>query len=103
MSRYLIPTQKNKKGKFKVVVGWDGPLETFFAQVFDLDRAKGEEENLVAWFGADPCRLPAITDLKTAVAEWAEIAPEIEESLEKDCKNSLPPSELQLFLRSRLK
>ena len=50
MSRYPFPAQDPC---FTVVVGWDNPLATFFAQVFD-PSIDDDDEAYVLWIGAAP-------------------------------------------------
>ena len=54
MSRYSIPAQQPG---LTVVVGWDNPLITFFAQVFD-PSIKDDEEACLLWIGTAPTRSP---------------------------------------------
>lgn len=46
MSQHVV-VQEEKK----FVFGWDQPLMSFYLQVHDTTRA--EDEQIVAWFGAD--------------------------------------------------
>jgi hypothetical protein len=46
MSRYQIPS---KTEDYEVVVGWDDPLETYFAQAI-----RPENGEILLWLGADP-------------------------------------------------
>ena len=62
MSRYEIA---GRKPDVKVVVGWDPPLRTYFAQVYD---ASLEEED-----GGRPRQFCGILDLKRAVDQHAEL------------------------------
>lgn len=48
----------------ELVVGWDPPLRTFFAQVYDT--SVDEDENPIVWLGADE-RLPHLGDLTLAL------------------------------------
>ncbi len=47
MSRYQIPTIHRTHEAF---VGWDAPMTTFFAQVFDRN-VKDRDEQLLLWMG----------------------------------------------------
>jgi hypothetical protein len=56
MSRYIIP-------RFKVVIGWDKPLQTFFGQVIDLVlEEEGEDKELVFEIGNRLLRLQLIQE-----------------------------------------
>lgn len=56
MSRYeLKPRDGN--GVWKAVIGWDRPLQTFFAQVFMPTDAEPEEGEATIWVGTEPGEL----------------------------------------------
>jgi len=57
MSRRDIPIKDGERRAVRAVVGYDRPLETFFAQVFETD-ADGEEDAFL-WQGTFPGELPA--------------------------------------------
>ena len=44
MSRHELAPLPTARGITRGVIGWDRPLQTFFAQLFRID-AEGEEEN----------------------------------------------------------
>lgn len=46
MSQHVVVQEERK-----FVFGWDQPLMSFYLQVHDTTRA--EDEQIVAWFGAD--------------------------------------------------
>ena len=50
MSRYKLEPRADRKDVDHAIVGWDRPLETFFAQVFS--KASPDEDPIV-WVGAD--------------------------------------------------
>ena len=38
--------------RYEIIVGWDAPLRSYFAQVEDLVLARqGEDDTLVVWVG----------------------------------------------------
>lgn len=66
MSRHLIV--KNADGE--VVVGWDPPLGTFFAQIFGPEpEDPDEDENLIAWIGYEPRQVQTVEALAAWLAE----------------------------------
>ena len=69
MSRSRFPAHNPR---LTVVVGWDNPLTTFFAQVFDPSIDE-EEEADVLWIGAAPQALPTVAALQAQLAGWATI------------------------------
>ena len=69
MSRREIPARQPGDTVF---VGWDRPLQTFFAQVYK--DGYSEDENPVVWVGADrPRELCGVNDLEQAVGPYAEL------------------------------
>jgi hypothetical protein len=105
MSRYSV--QCYEPEKFLCVAGWDGPLETYFAQVIDresldeCERGKSATEadydgtNIIQWCGTRGGELPSVADLGAEIAEWAELPAELARRLEEDRKGSWKPTELQ--------
>jgi hypothetical protein len=62
----------------QVVVGWDPPLHTYFAQVFDVAAFKKELERdpdadvvLVLWEGLSPDAITSLDRLAVLVGQWA--------------------------------
>ena len=91
MSRYQLPVLN---ANHNVVVGWDDPLETFFAQVED-------DNDMILWLGADP-REPKITDiavLREELKEYAIIPDNICENLHQDYLNKHEPTAFQKAMR----
>ena len=70
MSQYIVREDQ----EFKVVIGWDPPLQTFFAQVHDL--SKDEEEQIVLWEPSPPNRIGSPWDVKEKVQPWVELSSE---------------------------
>lgn len=89
MSRYqLLP----KPGKaVKVMVGWDPPMETYFATVDNGLQGKGR----LLWMGGEPKECQDLDQLRSAIAEWADIPAGIAENLARDRTTSHPPTQLQ--------
>lgn len=56
-------------GDKKFVFGWDQPLQSYFLQVHDTTRS--EEEQIVAWLGADLATVMyEVGDLARAARAW---------------------------------
>jgi len=64
MSRYVIEDTEQRE----VVVGWDPPLGTFFAQIFAAQLPEDEEE-LIWAIGDGRHEVPALQDLEEALDE----------------------------------
>ena len=77
-----------------VIVGWDNPLVTFFAQVFDPSIEEDEEADLL-WIGTAPQALPAVAALQAQLAGWAMIPADIMDRLTRDQQAATPPTPLQ--------
>jgi hypothetical protein len=105
MSRYSVRCYEPQY--FLCVVGWDGPLETYFAQVIDrksLDASERDKPateadydaaNLVLWCGTATGELPRVADLSAAIAAWAELPAELARRLEEERKGSRKSTELK--------
>ena len=50
-----------------MVVGWDNPLATFFAQVCD-PSIEDEDEACVLWLGTAPQVMPTVATLQAQLA-----------------------------------
>jgi hypothetical protein len=91
MSRYPFPAQDPC---FTVVVGWDNPLATFFAQVFD-PSIDDDDEVYVLWIGAAPQAIPSVAALQAQLVGWATIPAAIAAQLTCDQQAATPPTPLQ--------
>ncbi|WP_037489662.1 hypothetical protein [Sphingobium indicum] len=72
MSRYELKP-RNGSGIIKVAVGWDRPLQTFFAQVFSPTDAEPEEGEATIWVGTEPGELPTPEAAIRVVEAYADI------------------------------
>lgn len=93
MSRYTIPNASDSPEGRVTTVGWDAPLNTYWATAFDPPASGDEEEVEVFWIGYTPCALPDVESLVTALAEHGvEIPPSTLDTLRTD-----KPSEGERF------
>jgi hypothetical protein len=76
------------------VVGWDNPLQTFFAQVFDPSIEEDEEADLL-WIGTALQEIPTVAALQAQLAGWATIPAAIVDRLTRDQQAATPPTPLQ--------
>ncbi|MCF8708690.1 hypothetical protein [Rhizorhapis sp. SPR117] len=58
MSRYELKPRPGN-GIIKAVVGWDRPLQSFFAQIFTPTDEEPEEGEATIWLGTEPGELPS--------------------------------------------
>jgi len=90
MSRYHFPTPDPR---FTAVVGWDNPLTTFFAQIFN-SSIEDDDEACVLWIGTAPEGIPTVAALQAQLADWATIPADIVERLTRDQQAATPPTPL---------
>ncbi len=81
MSRYDIPT---RDPGLSAAVGWDNPLQPFFAQVLRPEKADDDDDNVLLWVGAAPREVITVDDLARHLAPFADLAPQIAEQLRSD-------------------
>jgi hypothetical protein len=99
MSRYEY---FGKEGCWRIVVGWDNPLETFLAQVWEqyVDKRSGEEhEELELWVGSERREVCDLEELEELVEPYGPIPDQIRDDLEEDHARRRPSAELELALR----
>lgn len=89
MSRYKIFDDKNKR----VMVGWDDPMTSFFAQVTDIEK---DEPLLLN--GNLPNEIQTIEGLQETIKEYP-IPSNVIGLLKKDKENTKPLSQLQELAR----
>lgn len=84
MSRYQIAARDDER--FKIVVGWDQPLQTFFGQVIDraADAADDDESRIVLWIGASLREIDEIDDLARDLRDYANLGPNVRQRLYDD-------------------
>ena len=91
MSRYRVPAQDPG---LTVIVGWDNPLETFFAQIFDPSIAE-DTEACRLWIGTTPAAIPTVAALQAELAGWATLSADLMARLTGDQQAATPPTALQ--------
>ena len=87
-----------------VVVGWDNPLGTFFAQVTRALDAEDDGDPIILWIGGDFGEVQRAEDLVAPIAAYAVLTPEMVEQLHADraaCADR-GPSPLQREMLSRI-
>ena len=94
MSRYHIAAQDPR---LTVIVGWDNPLSTLFAQVFD-PAIEDDEEAEILWIGTMPQEIRTVAALQAQLVGWATIPDAIVACLTRDQQAATPPTPLQQWL-----
>jgi hypothetical protein len=88
MSRHEIPARD--AAAHKVIVGWDHPMLTYFAQVIDRAKEKSDpDDKLVLWGGTSLRELYEIDDLQRCLGRYANLSREIRATLYGDKDNGL--------------
>lgn len=82
MSRYEATSRDANR---ECMVGWDPPLATFFAQVYDhtVPDPFGDT-GLCVWVGASYGEITTVADLVARIAVWADVDHELAQDLERD-------------------
>jgi len=78
MSRHELQPRPDSVGVTRAAVGWDPPLETYYAQVFTT--REGEEEAIV-WRGTSPRELATPADAIHVVAPYAIVPDDLASAL----------------------
>lgn len=73
MSNYLVPPINPNH---EVRVGWDPPLNTYFAHVIDTTKDEDDLDRDVLWSGYMPNQIHDLEEIKIAVKPYANI-PEV--------------------------
>jgi hypothetical protein len=98
MSRYHVPTPDPRR---TAVIGWDNPLITFFAQIFNAS-IEDDDDACVLWIGTAPEAIPTVAALQAQLAGWAAIPPAIADRLVRDQQAATPPTPLQRWAHQLL-
>ena len=98
MSRYCIPSQRPG---LTVIVGWDNPLRTLFAQVFN-PWIEEDADACLLWIGTAPEAIPTVAALQAQLTGWATIPPAILDCLVRDQQAATPPTPLQQWAHQLL-
>lgn len=86
MSRYTLQPRQQTVPRITVVVGWDNPMRTFFAQVYQEPPANRPEDGPqeLVWVGLNYDEIKTLEPILQAVAPWADISQEIQQKLLTD-------------------
>ena len=97
MSRHeLTPKQDG----LVVAVGWDNPLQTFFAQV--LREQEDDDDSILLWLGTATREYPTPDSLVAPLKPYAELGADMLARLRADLSEASDkgPSPLQRLLRT---
>lgn len=93
MSRYNISSASG----LEINVGWDNPLQSFFAQVIQT-----ETQVEFLWVGCKPGEIVCLLALEEKLNHYGPIPEEIKFKLQRDYNNRREPSRLQKLFGSLL-
>jgi len=99
MSRYSIPACD---ASLTCVVGYDPPLETYFAQVDDPNDPD-ETTALRLWLGGAPQAIPTVAQLREQLGGWASLPQDVWAHLVADKSAATPPTPLQRMLHDMMR
>ena len=89
MSRHTI-----RHAHLEMVVGWDAPLQTFFAQV--RDTTQPEDEAMVLWVGTAPHEIATVAALQWALVPFgAMVDAQVYQQLAEDWQTQAPLNAFQ--------
>ena len=89
MSRHDLQPKSGLTDIIKATVGWDRPLQTFFAQVFTRAEAEDEDGDATIWIGTEPGELPTPEAAIAVVAPYAVIPDGLVEQLNAEMKATI--------------
>ncbi len=100
MSRHVIPASIPD---VTVVVGWDNPLSTFFAQVTRVQDDDDPRDPVLLWVGSVPSEVLRAEDMAAPLAPYAALSEAHLAQLRADRVADLDraPTPLQLAMRGR--
>ncbi len=81
MSRYTIPPFNPD---FEIVIGWDRPLRSFFAQVMDTRLAPGDDGYMRLWIGGTFDEIQNPEELRGPISAYTDITDEMLAMLRAD-------------------
>ncbi|MBB3268876.1 hypothetical protein FHW79_006554 [Azospirillum sp. OGB3] len=101
MSRYDVTTID--PAGTACVVGWDNPLQTFFAQVERVMPDPDDDPDILLWVGDRASSCLDVAELAEAIAPWAVLPCSVAKKLETERDTALPPTRVQAALHNILR
>ena len=94
MSRHDVPA---RAPDLTVVVGWDGPLQSYFAQVHRQIPGAGQSK-IILWVGTHQREIADAAQLAALLAPFTDLTDCLLIRLRADEAASPPPTPLQLMM-----
>lgn len=86
MSRHDLQPKADQPDVVSAVVGWDRPLQTFFAQVFIRTEDEPDEGEALIWVGTAPGELPTAEAAIAVIAPYAVMPADLADRLTADMR-----------------
>lgn len=100
MSRHEVKSFNTDQ--FTVIVGWDNPLQTYFAQVWDAQLKDEDDKGCVFWVGTHLGSVRSVAALAEVISGYALLPEDTMEQLEQDQAETELPTPLQQWVSARL-
>ncbi|PBN42953.1 hypothetical protein [Sphingobium sp. D43FB] len=89
MSRHDLQPKADKPDIVRATVGWDRPLQTFFAQVFFRTEEEPDEGEALIWAGTEPGELPTAEAAIAVVAPHVDVPADLAEQLMSEMRETV--------------
>jgi hypothetical protein len=89
MSRHDLQPKADKPDVVRATVGWDRPLQTFFAQVFIRTEEEPDEGEALIWIGTEPGELPTAEAALAVVAPFVDVPASLAGELTADMRETV--------------
>jgi len=88
MSRYVLQPKPDKQDIVCATVGWDRPLQTFFAQVFFRTEDEPDEGEALIWVGTEPGELLSADGVIALVDPHVDVPADLADQLTADMRRT---------------
>lgn len=104
MSRHDLKPKPDQPHVIKAAVGWDRPLQTYFAQVFFVTDDEPEEDEALIWFGTTPGELLSAEAAIAIVEPHAVVPAALANQLDMEMRNAVGAKDgkCQVAMKRRL-
>ena len=89
MSRHDLQPKADKPDVVRATIGWDRPLQTFFAQVFFRTADEPDEGEALIWVGTDLGEILTAEAAIAIVAPHAEVPDDLAEQLAAEMRETV--------------
>jgi hypothetical protein len=89
MSRHDLQPKADQPHVVRATVGWDRPMQTFFAQVFFHTEDEPDDGEALIWFGTAPGELLTPEAVIAIVAPHVTVPPGLVDTLNADMRATI--------------